>query len=155
MAHRLVVLEWLYKADQDFGYAEKSLEKENLPYFDQIGFLFHQAAEKYLKAYITKFDLKFEKQHDLERLLEIVIEHDAGLVELKDACKLLTPFYFETRYPGAILVLTREKAEEAIAQVRRIQDIIREKLGIEGEVTKEELERENERVDEILRDNKS
>lgn len=154
MAHRLVVLEWLYKADQDFGFAEKSLEKEDLPYFDQIGFFLHQAVEKYLKAYIVKFDLKFEKQHDLERLLETVIEHDPSLGELREACKLLTPFYFETRYPGATLVLTREKAEEAISQVRKIQAIIREKLEIEGGVTKEELERENKAVDEILRDNK-
>jgi len=149
--HRLVVLEWLYKADQDFGFAEKSLEKGNLPYFDQISFLLHQAAEKYLKAYIVKFGLKFEKQHDLEKLLEIIIGHDSSLAELKEACRLLTPFYFETRYPGAGLVLNREKAEEAMAQVRKIQAIIREELGIEKEVTKEDLERENKAVDNILR----
>lgn len=154
MAHRLVVLEWLYKADQDFGFAEKSLEREDLPYFDQIGFFLHQAVEKYLKAYIVKFDLKFEKQHDLERLLETVIEHDRGLAELREACRLLTPFYFETRYPGAGLVLTREKVEEAINQVRKIQAVIRGKLGIEGEVTKEDLEKENKVVDEILKDSK-
>lgn len=38
MAHKLVVLEWLYKADQDFDFAKTPL-KETRNYFDQICFL--------------------------------------------------------------------------------------------------------------------
>ncbi len=51
MAHKLVVLEWLFKADQDFGFAKTILSYPR-EYYDQICFHFQQAAEKYLKAYI-------------------------------------------------------------------------------------------------------
>lgn len=150
MAHRLVVLEWLYKADQDFGFAKDSLEKENLPYFDQICWLLHQAAEKYLKAYIVRFDLEFRKEHDLEKLLEICMTHDVDLDKLKEGCRLLTPFYFETRYPGESRRVSRKEAELMLEETRGIQSLVREKLGIEGEVSQEDLEEEDKKVEEEL-----
>lgn len=98
MAHRLVVLEWLYKADQDFGFAQTNLTDRALSYYDQICFYFQQAAEKYFKAYIVKFDMKFRKLHDLVKLLDICIVRDKDLMMLREDCQFLTPFYFETRY---------------------------------------------------------
>jgi len=63
MADPQLVQEWLDKAEEDFGFAA-SVIKES-PYYAQICFHFHQAAEKYLKAHIIAHDLKFEKIHDL------------------------------------------------------------------------------------------
>ena len=53
MADVSLVKQWMEKAEEDFGYAEKSLQDE-LEFFAQICFHFHQAAEKYFKAYIVK-----------------------------------------------------------------------------------------------------
>lgn len=156
MAHRLVVLEWLYKADQDFGFAQTSLSSKDLNYFDQICFFFHQAAEKYLKAYIVKFDLKFAKLHDLVKLLEICSTHDSSLKSLTESCSYLTPFYFETRYADEIFtVLTREQAEKAHQHAREIQTAIRQKLGIGREITLEEIKKEDEQIDKTLKDQKA
>ena len=151
MVHRLVVLEWLYKADQDFRFAE-ILKKQKSPYYDQICFFFHQAAEKYLKAYIVKFDLRFEKQHDLVRLARICDKHNPIFKVLEKSCQFLTPFYFETRYPGDVFsAATRNQADGAYKKAREVQVLIRKSLGIKREVTLEDVKEENEEVERLLR----
>jgi HEPN domain-containing protein len=152
MVHEIVVLEWLYKADQDFGLARKILTEGTGGYFDQVCWLSHQAAEKYLKAYIVKFELKFEKQHDLMKLLETCSTHNSELIGLDDACDYLKPFYFEIRYGGDVFVIaTEQQAKEALESARLIQEMVRKNLGIEREVIMSDLEKENEAVDNILR----
>ena len=69
MVDRRLVDEWLGKADEDFGFASINLD-EDRPFFPQICFHFHQAAEKYLKAYIVANVLAFRKAHDLVLLLQ-------------------------------------------------------------------------------------
>ena len=98
MADKKIAEKWIEKADEDFGYASMSLEDE-LEFYAQICFHFHQAAEKYLKAYIVKYDLEFKKIHDLLVLLDICSKHDAGFQELREACVFLNRFYMSTRYP--------------------------------------------------------
>jgi HEPN domain-containing protein len=49
MAKPQVIREWLNKADEDFDFAYSVLEEST--FYAQICFHFHQAAEKYLKAY--------------------------------------------------------------------------------------------------------
>jgi HEPN domain-containing protein len=92
-----LVLEWLNKADEDFGFAA-SVIKES-PYYAQICFHFHQAAEKYLKAYIIAHDLEFEKIHDLPVLLKICMQKEPKLQIILDDCKFLNRYYIEARYP--------------------------------------------------------
>jgi hypothetical protein len=50
MAALRIVKEWIQKADEDFYFAKSCLQ-EGRPYYAQICFHFHQAAEKYLKSY--------------------------------------------------------------------------------------------------------
>lgn len=150
MAHKLVVLEWLYKADEDFGFAKTSLGQTD--YFDQICFHFQQATEKYLKAYIVKFDLKFEKIHDLVKLLAICATHNLTLKVLKEDCRFLTPFYFEIRYADQIFITcTKKQAREAYQRAKRVRDLIKEKIGIRKEITLEDLKKEHRSVDKILK----
>src|SRR3989344_3553011 len=121
MEHKLVVLEWIYKADQDFGYAGLGLADES-GYYDQICFLFQQAVEKYLKAYIVANDLKFVKEHSLVKLLDECVKTDVSLSILRDGCKFLTVFYFEVRYPDEqFVVATKEQAEKALEAAARVQ----------------------------------
>jgi HEPN domain-containing protein len=97
MADPQLIQEWLNRADEDFGFADSVIEES--PYFAQICFHFHQAAEKYLKAYIIAHDLKFEKIHDLPVLLKTCMQQDPGLQILLDDCKFLNRYYIEARYP--------------------------------------------------------
>lgn len=93
-----LVNKWIEKADEDFGFASISLADE-LEFFAQICFHFHQAAEKYLKAFIVLHDLDFRKIHDLLELLEICAKRSSSLRNLKDDCAYLNRFYISTRYP--------------------------------------------------------
>ncbi|MCK4291916.1 MAG: HEPN domain-containing protein [Planctomycetes bacterium] len=52
-----IAKEWIEKADEDYGFARVGIECTD--YFGQICFHFHQAAEKYLKAFIVANELKF------------------------------------------------------------------------------------------------
>jgi hypothetical protein len=52
MADSELFQEWLNKAEEDFGFAASVIQQS--PYFAQICFHFHQAAEKYLKACIQR-----------------------------------------------------------------------------------------------------
>ena len=54
MADPKIVMEWLKKADEDYGFALSVVEDST--FYAQICFHFHQAAEKYLKAYIIAND---------------------------------------------------------------------------------------------------
>jgi len=61
MAEPRLIDEWLKKAEEDYQFAASVLEGST--FYAQICFHFHQAAEKYLKAFIVARDLDFQKIH--------------------------------------------------------------------------------------------
>jgi HEPN domain-containing protein len=93
-----IIHEWLAKAHEDFEFARVNLQ-EGKPFFAQICFHFHQAAEKYLKSYIVAHELDFRKVHDLPLLLKICASDNPSGATLREACEYLTAFYVDTRYP--------------------------------------------------------
>jgi len=128
MADPEVVQEWVNKAEEDFGFAV-SVIKES-PYYAQICFHFHQAAEKYLKAHIIAHDLEFQKIHDLPVLLNICKKVDPGLQMILDDCKFLNRYYIEARYPvhwpTAYDKKETEKARTAVDHIRKaIKSLLR------------------------------
>ena len=63
-----IIHEWLKKADDDLEFACSVIDDS--PFYAQICFHFHQAAEKYLKSFIIAYNLEFKKIHDLPVLLK-------------------------------------------------------------------------------------
>ncbi|MEW6482818.1 MAG: HEPN domain-containing protein [bacterium] len=125
MADIKIVNEWLSKADDDFNFAEANL-KEKSEFYAQICFFFHQAAEKYLKAFIIAYNLEFEKIHNLIGLLRICAKKEPSLLSLFPQCDLLNAFYIETRYPVHWPTnYTREKALDAKEAVKEIAETIK------------------------------
>ncbi|MEW6326659.1 MAG: HEPN domain-containing protein [Thermodesulfobacteriota bacterium] len=123
-----VVREWLTKADEDFAFAQVNLEEEK-PFFAQICFHFHQAAEKYLKAYIIAHELDFRKVHDLILLLKICLANDVSFAQLRDDCDYLNTFYVETRYPVHWPThFTRGEAQKASQAAENIRTLIKSKF---------------------------
>ncbi len=92
-----IIEEWLQKADEDFEFACSVIEES--PFYAQICFHFHQAAEKYLKCFIIAWGLQFKKIHDLPVLLKICLPQDHQLEALMHDCTFLNAFYIEARYP--------------------------------------------------------
>jgi len=115
-----IISEWLKKADDDFEFACSVIDDS--PFYAQICFHFHQAAEKYLKSLIIAYDLEFKKIHDLPVLLKSCLVRNPGLESLMDDCRFLNGFYIEARYPVHWLTqYTKEialKGKAAAEQIR-------------------------------------
>ena len=95
---RLLVGEWIKKADLDFKTAVRlSAETE---FRDIVGFHAQQAVEKYLKALLTRHQIEFPKTHVIRRLLILLEPVEPVIVDALDDANWLSPFGAEIRYPG-------------------------------------------------------
>ena len=129
MVDRKVIQEWLDKADEDFGFANSVLGDTR--YYAQLCFHYHQAAEKYLKAFIVAGELEFVKRHDLVFLLDICQKAAPQLNTLLLDCKSLNRFYIDTRYPAHWPeAFTRDDALKAKEAVERIRSSVLFLLGM-------------------------
>jgi HEPN domain-containing protein len=127
MADSKVVIEWLKKADEDFGFALSVVEEST--FYAQICFHFHQAAEKYLKAFIIANDLEFKKIHDLPVLLKLCLKKTDQFRKISDDCKFLNRFYTDTRYPVHWPThYTIEEARKAKDASKNIHDLVKQSL---------------------------
>ena len=127
MVDQQVTSEWLKKADEDFEFAASVIEES--PFYAQICFHFHQAAEKYLKSYLIAAELQFKRIHDLPVLLKSCLLKEPGLESIVKDCKLLNRFYIDTRYPVHWPTnYTRQDAFEAKNAAEHIRDVIKNAL---------------------------
>ncbi|MBN1626043.1 MAG: HEPN domain-containing protein [Deltaproteobacteria bacterium] len=124
MADPKIVGEWLQKAGEDLNFARSTLQ-ESSNYFAQICFHFHQAAEKFLKAYIVAYDLEFEKTYNLMRLLSICSSENPDMLSLNEECARLNTAYIDTRYPVHWPVnYTMEKAQNMKKDAEAIESAV-------------------------------
>lgn len=131
MAEIQIISDWLKKADEDFEFAVMNL-REQKPFYAQICFHFHQAVEKYLKAYVVANELEFMKIHDLPLLLTICSSKDSSLDILRDACEYLNVFYIETRYPVHWPTnYSYEETQKALKAADRVRSVIKKKIGLQ------------------------
>lgn len=120
-AKRKILADWLHNADADMDLAEHLLS-EGAPFPGAIAFHCQQAAEKYLKAFLTWRQIAFPKTHDLEELLDIVETVEGNLAaSLRDVI-VLTPYGVELRYPGDRPSATPETARKAVGLAREVRD---------------------------------
>lgn len=128
MISKIIVQEWLELAQSDLNIAKEDAGKKER--FGYVGFLCQQATEKFLKAYIIAFELEFLKTHDLETLLETCILKDPDFGRLRIPCRLLTPFYIETRYPDFVEIskLRGKNVKDALKYAEEIAKFVLKKL---------------------------
>ncbi len=127
MRKNKIFKEWLKKAEEDFGFARTSLKETK--YYAQICFHFHQAAEKFLKAFIIANHLEFRPVHNLIELLNICRDKNHKIEEIEEACRFLNPFYIDTRYPVHWPThYDKETANNAMKSAKKIRDWIKDVL---------------------------
>ncbi|MFC1735358.1 HEPN domain-containing protein [Candidatus Hydrogenedentota bacterium] len=124
---RTIVDAWLRKAELDIRSAE-TLISQDPPLLYPACFHSQQAAEKYLKAYLTRHQVEFPKTHSIREILNIVGTIDEALAEILASAPVLTPFGVEIRYPGDMPEPTREETEEALALAHMVRDEIQIRL---------------------------
>ncbi len=94
---RRLVAEWIEKAALDFDTVVRLAGEER--FRSIVAFHAQQAAEKYLKALLTRHQIEFPKTHVIGRLLVLLHPIDPTLAQVLDEANWLTPFGAEIRYP--------------------------------------------------------
>lgn len=118
--------EWVAKAEDDFAAAGLLLRGGEHPLPDLSCFHSQQCAEKYLKAFLQEYRVRFERTHDLVTLLNLCSSVTGDLETLRDDINRLGNFAVAIRYPG--LTATLEIAEQSLSTTKRVRDFVRLKL---------------------------
>lgn len=121
------VRQWSMKAEEDFN-AAKSLITYGQAFLSTVCFHSQQAAEKYLKAFLTYHQVEFPKTHDIDELLDLVARVDNDLSESLRDVIVLTNYGVDVRYPGDFPDVTSNAAQQAIAMAEKVRRSVLESL---------------------------
>ena len=122
-----LVGDWQHKADQDFA-AAKALFSQETPLLYPSCFHAQQAAEKYIKAYLTWKQTEFPKTHSINELLNLVKVSDEELASELNPATALTPFGVDIRYPSDAPEPDLDEARQALELVQMVSQRITDML---------------------------
>ena len=114
---------WFKKAESDLLTITNNLSAQNIP-ADSCCFHAQQAAEKYLKAYLTSHKISFPKTHQLELLVKKSCERNEMFSQLFIYTRKLEVFGVSPRYPDEFDDLTVEDAKQAYQNAIAIKDFV-------------------------------
>jgi HEPN domain-containing protein len=122
----LLIGEWIERADADLHVAERMAAEAalSLRVREIVGFHCQQAAEKYLKALLTRFQIDFPRTHDIHALLGFVDRiNPRWTVAMRDA-DWLSPFGAAVRYPGAAPEMLPGDEAKALDLARTVKAVV-------------------------------
>jgi HEPN domain-containing protein len=95
---REYIKNWLFRANEDISVINSLVDSGIENYTSTICFHAHQAAEKYLKAFLVFHEVDFPRTHDLDYLmLECRKINNKAFMDIN--LKSLTDFGVSIRYP--------------------------------------------------------
>ena len=115
-------LEWIKKAESDYQLALALSRRRKVTFHDQGCFHCQQCAEKYLKARLEEAGIRFQKTHDLDKLLTGLLPVEPLWSPLLPALLRLNDYAVEFRYPGSE------------ASARDMKDAIKDAKAVRNEV---------------------
>ncbi|MGA2093518.1 MAG: HEPN domain-containing protein [Sedimentisphaerales bacterium] len=121
------VRQWLMKAEEDLN-AAKSLIAYGMTFLSTVCFHSQQAAEKYLKAFLTYHQVEFPKTHDIDELLDLAARADNKLAESLRDTIVLTNYSVDARYPGDMPDMSADDAQQAIKLAEKVRNSVLELL---------------------------
>lgn len=122
-----LVQQWLGSAEEDLSVAQELMQRERVSY-NPVGFHAQQAAEKFLKALLTRHRIPFPRTHNIEALLLLANGVVEGIHEALREAHALTPYGVETRYPGESPPVNRQQAVTAVRLVRSVRNDVMRRL---------------------------
>ena len=88
--------DWLAIAERDLSRVDRCLRDRDP---EAAGFFLQQALEKFLKAFLLSKGWRLRRIHDLEALLDDVVEYDGHFETFRLVCQRVTGYYLVERYP--------------------------------------------------------
>lgn len=101
-AFRKQAEEWFERGRHDIETAQLLYDERG--YTDSIAYHIQQAIEKYLKGYLVFNGKKPPKIHELDTLLNHVLNFDNSLNRFLELCEKASRYYIEDRYPPGPIV---------------------------------------------------
>ncbi|MDE0297857.1 MAG: HEPN domain-containing protein [Candidatus Poribacteria bacterium] len=123
----LLTQEWVEKAEKDYASAQW-LQRAPMPVHDAICFHFQQCVEKYLKAWLQEANTLFPRTHDLEQLLDLIVNTIPEWNVWRPDFVTLTTHAVDFRYHGKSA--TADDAYHAMWICENVRQAIRESLAI-------------------------
>jgi HEPN domain-containing protein len=112
---------WMLKAESDIETLTIMMERGKT--FDSACFHAQQAAEKYLKAFLSFNDIVFPKTHNIEELLDSCAKIDERFADLVEETTFLTAYAVELRYDVEFWP-EKEEAEAAFEAASKIRQLV-------------------------------
>jgi HEPN domain-containing protein len=120
-----LMMPWIDKAEEDLELARDTVSgPKSFRFRASIGFHCQQAAEKYLKALLTHWQVEFPKTHDLEQLLKLAATAAPRLAISDTDAEWLTRFGVEPRYPSDIPEMLPGDEHRALDIASRVKDAV-------------------------------
>lgn len=119
---------WVYKAEEDFRTATTMARKRRDPVPDNVCFCAQQCAEKYLKAFLVFHKIHFPRTHSLQALLDLAVDMDPDLEDIREDLIHLESYAVEIRYPGENA--TVEESKRAVKRMKRVRRVLKTNLGL-------------------------
>ena len=119
--------QWLLKAEEDLN-AAKALLTYGATFLSTVCFHSQQAAEKFLKAYLTYCQVEFPKTHDIDEILDLIAPVNGKLSESLRDTIVLTNYGVGVRYPGEFPNVTGSDAKQAIQMAEKVRGLVLELL---------------------------
>lgn len=113
------VKNWWRQAKDDLEKARDNFKGDHL---DGAAFFAQQGVEKALKAILINKKGSFPKIHDVVALSRMANAPE----EIIDKCKVITPYYTETRYPDLSEIIPAEafSKEEIIEVIKYSEEVL-------------------------------
>jgi len=112
--------DWLRRARS--SYALACVSKPDDTCWEELCFQAQQAAEKAIKAIMLHYDIRFPYVHDLGALLDAFEKSGHDVSAKVKECVDLTPYAFQTRYPGEYEPVTEPDYRRALSQAQAVLD---------------------------------
>jgi len=117
------VRQWLLKAEEDLN-AAKSLLTYGTTFLSTVCFHSQQAAEKFLKAYLTYCQVEFPKTHDIDEILDLIAPVNSSLSESLRDTIVLTNYGVSVRYPSEFPTVNGSDAKQAIQMAEKVRGMV-------------------------------
>lgn len=117
---------WINYAETDIRAARTLLESEQF-FPRQVCFLAQQSAEKAIKAILVYEEVNFPKNHDLDRLRDLMPVGWKIKQQFPDLAEL-TIWAVESRYPGDMPDVTEQEARETFDLAQAVFEVVSKEL---------------------------
>jgi HEPN domain-containing protein len=120
--------DWVKKAEEDYLAALDLARRRKRQLHNSVCFHCQPSAEKYLKARIEEAGLRIPRSHDLESLLNILLQAEPLWAALRPGLQNLTDFAVDFRYPGN--EANKQDAKIALRDCKSVRKETRISLGL-------------------------